>query len=446
MFRHCLLLLAIGVDVSSFVPSSIANSKRLDILHELNRQQNDRATQLVVGSRINNNDDGGGDNNNDGHPVTRLATGVGTTVLAAILVLGPLLVSPDPTEARMTPDYSLPPTKTAEPKPMRPVRTSVAPNSLSDSSLLLSEDFNLSELRIQPKYLDLAGDLKEELKFRAQQGKEKALEKAREAQEKQQAATEARDARNKEYDDMFDQAEKDRNEYYSQRIISRDTYLQNLRDQEANQDRSEYNRAMGAFNPEGSPADELKYKLENNLQDEKNIRTALAENKQKDQDDRDTKVERTLLKIKLEKTQEEASKLRKDIALAESIDTIRLQRQAEIRVYQDRAVVREKEKEEAIENIRKIKQREAAAYEELRARKREEAKELKFANSQILFDRKFDDLERFDQRKKGIVPDTKQTTTKEDDAARVKRLANELNQLAVEDGATAATANVQQGQ
>lgn len=294
MFRQCLLLLAISVDVLSFVPS-ITNSKRLDILHELNRQQKDRATQLVVGSRINNNDDDG-DNNNDGHSVTCLATGFGTTVLAAILVLGPLLVAPDPTEARMTPDYSLSPTKIAEPKPMRPVRTSVAPNSLSDSFLLLSEDFNLNELRIQPKYLDLAGDLKEELKFRAQQGKEKALEKAREAQEKQQAATEARDARNKVYDDMFDQAEKERNEYYSQRIISRDTYLQNLRDQEANQDRSEYNRAMGAFNPEGSPADELKYKLENNLQDEKNIRTALAENKQKDRDDRDTKVERTLLK------------------------------------------------------------------------------------------------------------------------------------------------------
>lgn len=74
-------------------------------------------------------------------------------------------------------------------------------------------------------------------------------------------------------------------------------------------------------------------------------------NKQKDQDDRDTKVERTLLKVSIEKSEVQTSKLRKSIDLEESLETIRLQRQAEVRVYQERSEAREKEKQEKIDQI-----------------------------------------------------------------------------------------------
>jgi hypothetical protein len=357
---------------------------------------------------------------------------IGREILAASLIFGSFLfVFPDPTAA-MTPDFLQQPTRAAEPKTIP--STSISTSSISNSFLTISDYANPNEPRIQPKYLDLAGELKEELKFRAKQGKEKVEEKAKEIQEKQQIEADKRAAKNKEYDDMFDQAEKERNEYYSQRIISRDTYLQKLRDDESMEDRTEYNKMMTAISPEATPVQNLKYELEQNIGEENRIKAALAENKQKDQDERETKVERTLMKISLEKAEQQTSKLRKDINLEESLETIKLQRQAEVRVYQERAEVREREKQEQIEKIRLAKEREQKAFEELRARKKQEAQKLRFANAEIIFDRRFDDLDRFEERK-GVLA----TNEKQEDAAKLKDLRKELNQLAVE----GATANVQ---
>jgi len=348
---------------------------------------------------------------------------IGREILAASLIFGSFLFVPLDPAAAMTHDFLQQPTRTAETKP-------ILSTSISTSKFLTISD----ELKIQPKYLDLAGDLKEELKFRAKQGKEKVEEKAKEVQEKQQIGADKRAAKNKEYDDMFDQAEIERNEYYSQRIISRDTYLQKLREDESKEDRSEYNKMMTAISPEATPIEYLRYKILESLKEENSIRAALAENKLKDQDDRETKVERTLLRISLEKAEQQTAKLRKDINLEESLETIKLQRQAEARVYQERAEIRERGKQESIENIRLIKEREQDTFEELRARKKEEAEELKFNNAQIMFDRRFDDLDRFEERKGVLAAKEKQA-----DAAKLKDLRKELNQLAVE----GATENVQ---
>ena len=309
-----------------------------------------------------------------------------TNALATVLICGTLLASPDPSAAQvLTPEFSRQPIRMEEPieKSSAPVFTT---SGFGDSCWTLSDNFDAKNF---PRERSLAESLKE-----------RALEKAKELQEKQQAAAAERDARNKAFDDLFDQAEKERNEYYSKKIISRETYLQNLREQEANQD-------SGPFNPQASPTQELKERLEQNLREENKLRIALIENRQKDQDNKETKVERTLLKIALEKSENETAKLRKDISLAESIETIKMQRQAEIRIYQERAESREKEKQEAMESIRKIKEREAVAFEELRARKRQEVDDLKFASSQSTFERKLNDIERFDQRKS--VLDSKRT-------------------------------------
>ena len=71
---------------------------------------------------------------------------------------------------------------------------------------------------------------------------------------------------------------------------------------------------------------------------------------------------------------------------------------------------------EQIEKIRLAKERERDAFLELRARKREEAEELKFANAQTIFERKFDELDRFEERK-GILS----SRAKKEDAAKIKK-------------------------
>lgn len=432
MFRHCLVVvfLVVAVTVSSFAPS-LTKTRRLDRVDV--HEQKHRTPSLSMASLHDEHSQKWhpkgrttkkefSQRKNEEQPNTLVPT-IGREILAASLIFGSFLfVFPNPAAA-MTPDFLQQPTRTAETKPIQST-------SISTSKFLTISD----ELKIQPKYLDLAGDLKEELKFRAKQGKEKVEEKAKEVQEKQQIGADKRAAKNKEYDDMFDQAEIERNEYYSQRIISRDTYLQKLREDESKEDRSEYNKMMTAISPEATPIEYLRYKILESLKEENSIRAALAENKLKDQDDRETKVERTLLRISLEKAEQQTAKLRKDINLEESLETIKLQRQAEARVYQERAEIRERGKQESIENIRLIKEREQDTFEELRARKKEEAEELKFNNAQIMFDRRFDDLDRFEERKGVLAAKEKQA-----DAAKLKDLRKELNQLAVE----GATENVQ---
>jgi hypothetical protein len=415
-------VLIVAISVSSFAPSTM-NSKQIDrvesmpmaLLNEIEAidepnqklHSKDRATKKKTLQRTN---------------AARLKGSFpvpGRQVFAAFLIFGSIFfVSPNPTAA--IPDSIPPP----------PMQTTT---STPDSSPKSSYFTDPKDWRIQPKYLDLAGEFKEELKFRAQQGKEKVGEKAKEFQEQQQAAAEIRDAKNKEFDDMFDQAEKERNDYYSKKIISSETYLQTFKAEEATEDRSGYDNFMQAFNPDAAPVDELKLKLEQNLAEEKRLRAALEENSRKDPNDRETKVERTLLKISVEKNELQTAKLRKDIALEGSLDSIRLQRQAEIKVIQEKAEAREREKQEQIEKIRLAKEQEKAEFLEIRALKKQQAKELRFSNQQSIFDRKFDDLDRFEQRKEILA-----TKEKKEDAAKVRGLVNDLNRLAV-DGAAANT-------
>ena len=360
----------------------------------------------------------------EGQSIKNSVSTVGIGFLATSWVIGSLLlISPDPAAATMSTDIPQQPTGS--------LQSTKTASFLPHSSLTISDTPNPNELRIQQKYLDLAGEFKEELKFRAKQAQEKSAEIAKEAYEKQQAEAEKRAAKLKEYDDMFDQSEKERNEYFSQRIISRDSYLQNLKEQQATEERSEYNKVMTALAPDASPVEELKYKLEKNIEEENRLKEALAENNQKDPDNRDTKIERTLLNVSIEKAEQQTSKLRKDIALEESLESIRAERQAEIRVYRERAEIREKQKQEQIEKIRLAKEREREEFLEIRARKRQEAEDLKFANSQIIFERKFDDLDRFEERKGVISSKTKKT-----EAARVKSLVDDLNRLAAEESTT----------
>ena len=436
-FHRCLLFLIAATTVSSFAPS-VSTKGRPDRTDGQNHDYDYQASSFLMASL--NDGTGAMDEpieernsrsrrNKSVSLFQRLyeersVSTAGSGILATSMVVGSLLfVSPDPAAA-MTVDVPQPPAKTGESTP---------PMALSPSSLTISDFLSPNELRIQPKYLDLAGDLKEELKFRAQQAKEKSAEVAKEAIEKQKAEAAKREAKLKEYDDMFDQAEKERNEYFSKRIISRDAYLQNVKEQQATQDRSEYNKVMTALAPDASPVEELKYKLEKNIEEENRLKKALAENNEKDPNDRDTKIEKSLLKISIEKAELQTSKIRKDIALEESLESIRLQRQAEIKVYQERAEVREREKQEKIEQIRLAKEKEREEFLEIRARKRQEVEDLKFDNAQIIFERKFDDLDRF-ERRKGIL----ESAEKKQQAARVKGLVNELNQLAVEGSKTGA--------
>ncbi len=365
MFRRLFVLLSVAVTASSF---NTLNTNSVG-LHAGNRPTEHRAPKRHINQKTVQDE------------AMCVLDSASTKVLATILVCGTVLSSPDPSAAQMlTPEFSLQTIRMEEPAGMSSNPASTT-SVFGGSCWTLSENFDATNF---PSQRSLAESLKE-----------RALEKARELQEKQQAAAAERDARNKAFDDLFDQAEKERNEYYSKKIISRETYLQNLREQEANQDR-------GPFNPQASPTEELKERLEQNLLEENKLRIALIENRQKDQDNKETKVERTLLKIALEKSENETAKLRKDIALAESIETIKLQRQSEIKIYQELAESREKDKQEAMESIRKIKERETLAFEELRARKRQEVEDLKFTSSQSTFERKLNDIERFDKRKNGL--------------------------------------------
>ena len=74
------------------------------------------------------------------------------------------------------------------------------------------------------------------------------------------------------------------------------------------------------------------------------------------------------------------------------------------------------------------KKQQQVAFEEKRARKKLELQELKFANQQILYERQFDDLDRFEKRKSILVDDQKKQQT--------KALVNDVNQPPVDGSGT----------
>ena len=322
------------------------------------------------------------------------------------------------------------------------VTTRTTPPSFSMVSLseifvsIADDDVNPNELRIQQKYLDLAGELKEEVKFRANQGKEKIEEETQKARERSEnavvAAAAERDAKLKAFDDKFDDMERERNESYRSKIISRDSYIEHRKEQESTEDRSAYTLMMQALSPDATSVERLKYQLDRDTTEEKQLKSALAGvtgRPKGDPDADETKTaEQTILKINIKKAKQETAKLRKDIALQESLEVIKAQRAAEIKVYQDRADINEKEKQEKIEAIRLAKKQQQVAFEEKQARKKLELQELKFANQQILYERQFDDLDRFEKRKSILVDDQKKQQT--------KALVNDVDQLPVDGSGT----------
>ena len=301
---------------------------------------------------------------------------------------------------------------------------------------IADDDVNPNELRIQQKYLDLAGELKEEVKFRANQGKEKIEEETQKARERSEnavvTAAAERDAKLKAFDDKFDDMERERNESYRSKIISRDSYIEHRKEQESIEDRSAYTLMMQALSPDATPVERLKYQLDRDTTEENQLKSALAggTSRPKGDPDADEKktAEQTILKINIKKAKQETAKLRKDIALQESLEVIKAQRAAEIKVYQDRADINEREKQEKIEAIRLAKKQQQVAFEEKRARKKLELQELKFANQQILYERQFDDLDRFEKRKSILVDDQKKQQT--------KALVNDVNQPPVDGSGT----------
>ena len=304
---------------------------------------------------------------------------------------------------------------------------------------IANDDVNPNELRIQQKYLDLAGELKEEVKFRANQGKEKIEEETQKARERSEnavvAAAAERDAKLKAFDDKFDDLERERNESYRSKIISRDSYIEHRKEQESTEDRSAYILMMQALSPDATSVERLKYQLDRDTTEANKLKSALAGvtgrpkgDPDADSTDETKTAEQTILKINIKKAKQETAKLRKDIALQESLEVIKAQRAAEIKVYQDRADINEREKQEKIEAIRLAKKQQQVAFEEKRARKKLELQELKFANQQILYERQFDDLDRFEQRKGILVDDQEKQQT--------RALVNDVNQPPVDGSGT----------
>lgn len=349
---------------------------------------------------------------------------IGRGVLAASLIMNVFLfVSPEPATA-IPPGVVEPTARAAE----SAATTTTPPTSLSDYIINGGGELDIKNFKVQQKYLDLAGELKEEVKFRAKQGQEKAGDVAKQALEERKALAAERAAERaaklKEYDDMFDEAEKQRNESFRSKIISRDSYVAQFQEVETREDRSELNRMMQVLGPNASPVEELRYYLERDTKEVDRLKLALVANSMKDQDLDETKVERTLLKIQIKKAEQVTAKQRKSIALQQSLETIKAERAGEVKVYQDRADAREAGLQEKIEQIRLAKERDREEYSQIRARKKQELEDLKFANQQILFERRFDDLDRFETRK-GIMA----SQEKQADKAKMKNLVNELNAL-----------------
>ena len=345
--------------------------------------------------------------------------------IAASLIFGSLFMGALPNNAMTT----APPDASVSQHISRTAADHKPYTAISDtSSLILSDEEvifrGIQDLKIQPKYLDLAGEFKEELKFRANQGKEKIQEEAKKAQEKAQAAAAERDAKNAAFDAQFDVLEKERNEYFRSRIISRDAVIGQVQEQISKEDRNQYNRMIQALGPDATPVQRLRYQLERDTEEVTSLKKALAENDKKNQDINENKVERAILKINLEKAEQVTAKLRKDIALEESLETIKAERAAEVQAVREKANIREQQKQEKIQEFQLAKEKDREAFKEMQVRKKAELEDLKFANKQILFERQFDDLDKFVERKKILEQMDKQKT---------KSLVKELNQLAAED-------------
>ena len=431
--RNCLTLVTIIVTVSSFAPQSFTTTT--------SRENNGQESFLILSSSSLAEDTNSNIlESNDTRELNQQreeSPSFSETVqepmvfpcrefIAASLIFGSLFMGALPNNAMMTTPSDASVSQyisrtAADPKPFTAISEASSSLTLSDEEVIFR---GIQDLKIQPKYLDLAGEFKEELKFRANQGKEKIQEEAKKAQEKAQAAAAERDAKNAAFDAQFDVLEKERNEYFRSRIISRDAVIGQVQEQISKEDRNQYNRMIQALGPDATPVQRLRYQLERDTEEVTSLKKALAENDKKNQDINENKVERAILKINLEKAEQVTAKLRKDIALEESLETIKAERAAEVQAVREKANIREQQKQEKIQEFQLAKEKDREAFKEMQVRKKAELEDLKFANKQILFERQFDDLDKFVERKKILEQMDKQKT---------KSLVKELNQLAAED-------------
>jgi len=283
-------------------------------------------------------------------------------------------------------------------------------------------------LRIQQKYLDLASELKVETTSKLLEIKARGSEISQDVQEKQRQGAQQRADKVQEYDDKFDVAAKERDAYYSTKVISRNTYAY------TGEGGEQSGRPLETLITVPSRVEQLQFELQLSKEEGTRLRLALTINNSKlkemmttktttssatandnnnggggngngdniDTDIKNLKIQRTFLKLAIDKQDLEGSKLRKDIRLQQSLDTIREQRDSEILVYQKRAEQRQNDKLTAIDNIVNSKEQKQNELDNKRTQKALELEEAKFDNDQDAFERKFDYLDKFAKRR-GII-------------------------------------------
>merc|ERR1712238_343384 len=283
-------------------------------------------------------------------------------------------------------------------------------------------------LRIQQKYLDLASELKVETTSKLLEIKARGSEISQDVQEKQRQGAQQRADKVQEYDDKFDVAAKERDASYSTKIISRNTYAY------TGEGGEQSGRPLETLITVPSRVEQLQFEFQLSKEEVTRLRLALTINNSKlkemmttktttssataidnnngggsngngdniDTDIKNLKIQRTFLKLAIDKQDLKGSKLRKDIRLQQSLDTIREQRNSEYRLYQRRAEQRQNDKLTAIDTIQNSKEQKQNELDSKRTQKALELEESQFDNDQDAFERKFDSLDKFANRR-GII-------------------------------------------